>query len=535
MQNKISQKMTSFAVRLLPRILTQACRDPGSPDFGSFDRNWWHYKIRDFSSVILQQGGYAALCASELPQFKEQKLYLRDLAASSCRFWNKRARKYGAFEEYYPWEQGYPPLAFSTLAVAKMVHCGVVNMDEVELGLKNAVSQLQKRFESKATNQQLAGMAALCWICKIAPSLVDQNSFKELCERTLACQHEEGWYMEYGGPDLGYLSVSMDCLWDAYDATDNDVFYHSAKKALEFISYFTACPGRGAAMHNARNTDYIVPYGISRFLHDKSSASQAKRVIHEIFSNADQPSHFFYAIDDRYFCHYIGHSIFRALPLLEAHTFDPKSEKTTELPTRKHFPGSGHILWTKSPSGCAAIVSAKKGGIFTLWFEDLSCSNFGWVVTHEGRDWVNHWWANFWNYEVNDNSITISGYMTPHNENESTPFKHLCLRGLSFFFGYRIIGILKEKLIFKQKQVSKFKFSRTIKFTLGGVEVTDHMDFPSSARIHQAPRSSKRHVASADSYHREDSSLLNDHIQCIEQKEQNQDGTTITTIYKVST
>ena len=43
----------------LPRILSQCCRDANSPAFGCFDRNFWHYRMRDFSSIILQQGGYA--------------------------------------------------------------------------------------------------------------------------------------------------------------------------------------------------------------------------------------------------------------------------------------------------------------------------------------------------------------------------------------------------------------------------------------------------------------------------------------------
>ena len=38
------------------RLLSQLDRDPDSPSFGSFDRNFWNYKIRDFSSIILQQG-----------------------------------------------------------------------------------------------------------------------------------------------------------------------------------------------------------------------------------------------------------------------------------------------------------------------------------------------------------------------------------------------------------------------------------------------------------------------------------------------
>ena len=38
------------------RAKCNICLDPNSYLFGSCDRNFWHYKIRDFSSIILQQG-----------------------------------------------------------------------------------------------------------------------------------------------------------------------------------------------------------------------------------------------------------------------------------------------------------------------------------------------------------------------------------------------------------------------------------------------------------------------------------------------
>ena len=40
----------------IPRMLTQLCRDQEHPLYGSFDRDHWHYKIRDFSSMVLHQG-----------------------------------------------------------------------------------------------------------------------------------------------------------------------------------------------------------------------------------------------------------------------------------------------------------------------------------------------------------------------------------------------------------------------------------------------------------------------------------------------
>jgi hypothetical protein len=526
----IDIKLSVFCERLLPRMLTQVCRDPGSPAYGSFDRNWWHYKIRDFSSIILQQGGYAVYCASQWTSMESDRDALRALAAGSCRFWNQRALKHGAFEEYYPWEQGYPPVAFSTLAVAKMVSAGVISKEEIFQGLEIATSQLLSRFESKATNQQVAGTSAVCWVRKIAPQLVDETAFQKLCSQTLACQHEEGWYMEYGGPDLGYLAVTMDCLWDAYDATGDERFRESAAKALEFIAPFTAMPHRGAGMFNARNTDYIVPYGIARFLNDEKLGDTARLVLGRILEELDDANHFLHAVDDRYFCHYIGHSLFRTVELLKTNAMDDLVENSQK--TDRFFKGTGQWLRFETSSGCAALVGAKKGGILSLDFNGHRCVDYGWVVVKDGKEWVSHWWGDFWKISQSADSIEVSGQLTPHQENTSTPFKHMALRGLSLLFGRRIIGLLKEKMIFKEKQSDGIPFSRKITFLPDRVEVMDQIGVADMELPNRAPRSSKRHVASADSHHVEDLALCGDCFVVDEMRKKLDESVEIKTVYR---
>src|SRR3990167_3348345 len=83
---------------LLPRILTQVCRDPSSSCYGSFDRDWWHYKIRDFSSIILQQAGYTLYLASQLPLKDYDTCAFISLVKASCFFWRNLALKYHSFE-----------------------------------------------------------------------------------------------------------------------------------------------------------------------------------------------------------------------------------------------------------------------------------------------------------------------------------------------------------------------------------------------------------------------------------------------------
>jgi hypothetical protein len=483
-----------------PRILTQLCRDATSPLYGCADRNWWHYKIRDFPSIILQQGGYATHLAGQHPGWNADAEALDAIAAASARFWNERAKKHYAFEEYYPWEQGYPPLAFSTLAMAKLAAAGVVPVADVRAGLLVAARQLRTRLEEKAGNQQVAGLAALAWIDKVLPGDADPAAFARQKARTLALQHEEGWYWEYDGPDLGYLSVTIDCLWDLYDATGDEDFRASIVRALSFTADFLAASPGGAGQHNSRNTDYLVPYGIVRSALEGDGAEKrdSTLIAATAFAGADRPDHFFAAVDDRYICHYIGQSVFRALLLLRDRPFEaiPAAAQQPRL-----IPGSGHYL------GSGLVVSCRKGGIVTVTRGEAEASDFGWIVERGGQQFVSHWWSDAWRFTKDSSGIAVEGELFPHKERVSTPPRHMVLRLLSFLLGRRLTALLKRVLIFKRGG-SGLGFARRISWSAQGVEIEDRITgLQPSDRLLRAPRASKRHVASADSFHKEDIAL----------------------------
>jgi hypothetical protein len=487
----------TFLYYAAPRILTQVCRDPHSEACGCFDRNWWHYKIRDFPSIILQQGGYFLWLLGQTPARASDREALNRLARAACLFWNRRAMRHGAFEEYYPWEQGYPPLAFSTLALMKLAAQGVVETSEIEGGARVAARQLLHRFECQAANQQVAGLAALAWIRRSLPALVPEDEFLRLKQRTLGLQHAEGWFEEYDGPDLGYLSVTLDCLWDLFDATGDADYVASARRALDFMEPFVALTGAGIGMHNARNTDYIVPYGLARFVQQGDPAGgKAGSVLAALYRDVGQDHHFLHAIDDRYLCHYIGHSVARARLAL------PNWPEGVALaPRDADFPGSGHVLRAGS---IRLILSLKKGGVLTALRGDLCVSDFGWNARIGGTQFVNHWWTSDWSARAERDGWTVSGHLVPHVERESTPVKHALLRAASFTFGRKVIGSLKGRMIFAAKR-SPYAFERRVQRLENGLRVIDRISgLPADAVMAEAPRSSKRHVASADSHHAED-------------------------------
>jgi hypothetical protein len=500
------QGLEKLAARQLPRMLTQVCRDPGSPFFGSWDRNWWHYKIRDFSSIILQQGGYAMALAAELPMgTRLGEAGLRSIAAATVRFWNQRALRHGAFEEYYPYEQGYPPVAFSSLAVAKIGLKGIVPLSDIRDGLKIAAGQLLHRFEPEAANQQVAGTAAVAAIRKLAPDLVDETLFQSLLDRTLALQHDEGWFPEYDGPDLGYLAVTLDCLWDIHDHTGDPRVRAALENGFRFIAWFVLSPLHCAGMHNSRNTDYFVPYAIARLASTPGPLQdQARQVFEVLFKDADSPAHFLAPTDDRYWCHYIGQSVFRALTVWKEAVVE--SPQMDALPsTALH--GSGHQIL--SDDNLSVLVSSRKGGILTgSWGGTAEVSDFGWIIRRGGKEYVTHWWTKNWQVTLGENSTKAEGKVVSHKEHTSTPGKHAILRLVSFLFGCKLIRTLKSILIFK-KSDTEIHFSREIRLLNGQIVISDQLQgLQESDVIHRAPRASKRHVASADSFHPEDFNLL---------------------------
>ncbi len=507
--DRTTDGLAAHVDRMVPRILSQACRDPNAPAYGAFDRDWWHYRIRDFPSIILQQGGYAAWLAGGLKSWAPGQAGLTALAAASARFWNRRAVRHGAFEEYYPWEHAYPPAAFSTLAVMKLAAAGVVPSDSVRAGAVVAARQLLRRFEPEAANQQVAGLAALAWLRKVFPDLAPEPAFAKVAARTLALQSDEGWFMEYGGPDLAYLSVALDALWDLLDATGDQRYRDAIERAVACMAEYVPLMRASIGMHNARNTDYILPYGLVRCLAAGGpSQALAAALLPMLYGNVQSPDHFLHAIDDRYHCHYSGHSLIRATRLLrelQAGGRWPDPGPLADTAVERLLPGCGHYLRRRpATDGVSVLLSLRKGGVLTALRGADRVSDFGWVVTVGTTQHVSHWWSPDWSWTREPDGFTVKGRLTPHRELVSTPAKHAVLRLLSLVLGSGLIPALKAQLIFK-KRPSPYGFERRIVLEDARIRIADRITgLPAGAQIESAPRASKRHVSSADAFHGED-------------------------------
>ena len=453
------------------RVLTQLDRDKDSPTYGCFDRNHWHYKIRDFPSSILQQGAFVTEHLRKYYQetglVSEEKAGEWSLAAINALA--KQVRRGGRVDEYYPYEDSYPAYAFALYAVMRvLLDWKKSNSDllmEVEWdGLSRLAKNLALRDEPNASNQFATGLAGLAMATKLPEMCIPENIYAQHASRLFLLQHSEGWFNEYGGPDFGYLCVTIDALTDYYDVTRDERASVAIERAIDFMARLVGVDGELPWTLNARNTDYVVPYGLVRAAKNNPVASW---LVHELFSNVHKPEHWIYSTDDRYHLHYIFCSLTRAIPFINEMTtgVQPERKKVNWLP------GCGYYVLNQTAKA-TLFVATKKGGLIRIHTQSehsLNLSDNGWRCKSKNILWTTNWWQEFSKVDIEKNTITISGKMVQAKFYESKPFPHFILRILSFTAGKYLIPLLKKMMIFRTGKKQSPDYKREIKFNASSV------------------------------------------------------------------
>ena len=495
-ENVVAEAVQSYVLAHLPRVLTHLDRDPHTPTYGCFDRNFWHYKTQDFASAILQQ---SVLLLHTLSRSRvlaaPHREKLQQWAQASINFWAQLPTVQGGLNEYYPFESGYPPTAFSLEAIGVVLPYYQVSPPLLRQ-MQGAVTYLLTNFEEEALNQQAAGLAALA-LCRKMPGIqVDEKRFAHIAERFFSAQHAEGWFPEYGGPDIGYLSVTMDMLWDYYDATSDQRAIHAIERALQYLAFFIAPDGSLGGICNSRNTDYIVPYGLARSgqLHPVAAA-----IVRRVFRRILEPTHFMASVDDRYHLHYTFNSCVRSLSYLSALSAQPAALPCDQH-ERRFFGGCGNLVEHRQGT-CSVFIAGKKGGVVTVVLPDgVRTTDYGWRCSANGQWFVSNFWSNDYHVTCNLHAqqCAIEGVLVPITWYRPSPVKHLLVRLLSAVFNKRLMLLLKRRLIFRSAG-GVIKLKRTLVFD-GDITIRDSIDGCADGQIWRAERPSARHVSSAGSF-----------------------------------
>ncbi len=304
---------TEYILKMAPKALSQVDRDRHSKNYGDCDRNHWHLKIRDFSSAILQQTGLtiALLYTVDFPgNVFYRKAAVKEWAEGTVRYWKSIQLRDGSFNEYYPNEHGFPPTAFSLYAMCEVYKRLGMQDESITGAFRKTAKYLVSHIEEKAYNQELASITGLYSAYTVLKEEWILEGLGRKLDRILKLQSEEGWFSEYGGADIGYLSVSLDMLAEYYWMSKDEKVLEPLHRVVDFLQYFVHPDASVGGEYASRNTVYFLPNGLQVMSILGNEAAEAMRQL--LYSDSEKAFYFLDAVDDRYWSHYLLHSFLRA-------------------------------------------------------------------------------------------------------------------------------------------------------------------------------------------------------------------------------
>ena len=258
-------------LRALPRLLSLQDRDPFSPTFGCFDRTYWQWKFTDFPGARFQEGVTALAL-----------LYANPIEGNPCcgnpavlewvragmAFWCKIQYTDGSFDEAYPWEHSFAATAFTSFYISEaLLALGEKLAGEaaapVIASLGRAGEWLIGNGEHHAviSNHLAAACAALCNIRALTGEERYITRAEELLEIIRDGQSDEGWFSEYGGPDVGYQSHTTFYLAKYHRRRPDDAVLEMLRRGADFARYFVHPNGTMGGEYCSRNTEFYSPGG----------------------------------------------------------------------------------------------------------------------------------------------------------------------------------------------------------------------------------------------------------------------------------
>lgn len=485
-----------------PRVMTQVDRDSDSLSYGSCDRNYWHLKIRDFSSAILQQTALSMALLYHL-DFRGNYFHadpnMREWSISALRYLSKIQLSDGSYNEYYPNEHGYPPTAFILFSACLTYQLLDLNDPGILTCLKKTGDYLSAHSERSAYNQEFAAIAGLYFLYEITGEEIYCRSCEEKLQFALKMQSAEGWFPEQGGADIGYSSVALDMLAEYYWHSKDERVREPLNRLCGFLQYFVHPDKTIGGEYGSRNTTYLMPNGfaVMEILGEASAAA----VNHAVFEEIELDTHFMNSVDERYLAHYVLHSFLRALEKGQTHTLQDKQDKDMILPCLKeHFSAFKESGLITVCTGCYyAVAAPSKGGTIKIFQNGKEVfGDFGYRhKIKTGKISATNWLDPEYEISYLENGFEVCGYFNIVTQKLQNPIYHLGLRVSAGIFGKRINTMIKRLLLFTDRH-EKIKFRRVVLFSRECISIKDTITdlTGSSLEITRASNFSLRLVAS---------------------------------------
>lgn len=488
----------------VPRLLGLQNRNPMSRTFGCFDRQYWHYKTADFSCARSQEAVLTLALLYELeiddnPYFKSSKIL--DWINSGLEFWMSIQEKNGSFNEWYPRESSFVATAFSTYAVSEtllMLGYKITEKEDLINALKAAGKWISKVEERRAFNQNAGAAMSLYNIYLLTREKVYRKFSEERIRFLINSQTEEGWFWEYGGADIGYLSLSIDYLAKYYQKTGNKDLLENLKKTVAFLTFSLHPNLTSGGEYGSRNTEYLIPHGFEILSHKMPEASLVARHIRNALEKKTTIS--LSSLDDRYLT-YISYTYLQAY--MESTQLGSDIQYPHERRFIKDFPTAG--LWLCSSDALYVIINYRKGGACRIVFRrgNSELCDSGIILEGvAGKRLISGQLTNSNQVKIEKNVITVQGFLSSLPDSIMTPSKSILLRAFQSTLGRtdKIGLFVKEKarnLMITNASQSNQGFTRKFNICDDKIVIEDCVENKGTKRLIVGAKASYVYVPSS--------------------------------------
>jgi len=238
-------------------------RDPASLSFGSFDRQYWGWKYKDFSDATLQ---YAVRLAVEYARLRNRTSVLPCLLEGFVSYCGSIQRRDGSFDQCYPYEKT-PGVVYDILSTLIFVRDSPYLVSRRSRADLDSVIAKAARFvlRTDEVHGAIANHLAeysfeLFNYARHSSENAARVRAEEYLERTLRLfDREEGWFEEYGGPDAGYQTRTLRYLAKIALLENHADLWDVLRKAADFVRELLMPDGSMHPMLGSRSTALIYP------------------------------------------------------------------------------------------------------------------------------------------------------------------------------------------------------------------------------------------------------------------------------------
>ena len=464
------------ALALIPQLLTLQDRNPHSPTYGCFDRNYWHYKIIDFPSGMAGEFVWPLALAYSLDipgNTYFQQPALRQWIEAGLRYTARSAHSDGSCDDYFPFEKAAGAAAFALLAgIESYTLLGLNDGELLEFFTRRADCLADHHESGRLTNHQ-----ALIVLClEKMGRLLETERWDALKAKRLArvieWQNEEGWFTEYEGADPGYHTLTVGLLAQLHELAPSHELRTAIERGVKFAAEFVHPDGSFGGEYTSRNTYNFFPHG---FECAGSWLPEALAINDRFLTGLSQNLGACYADD-----HILGHHAWSYL-LAWKHWVAARPPVPPRPTGRVYFKNAGLLIDRRD--GCELYLALNKGGVFKFWRDGkLVASDTQLSVQMQcGKKFRNAVAHLAGRYDVNldGHTIAVHGKLGWAKAARMTTFKLIVLRMIMFTVGRffpDLIRKLLQKMLITGKKAAPFKFTRTLAWSDGKLHVTDELN-----------------------------------------------------------